>query len=118
MGSLQEPNNVSRVSRRGARVNRATRRSPPRRSRYARLEDDVRGFLEVRRDGIQVDDVARAAFTIVQSVNALAHEALVAPRDEPRGEALGDEAVTLIVGYLRAARPQGARRGGGLTEEP
>ncbi len=83
------------------------------------LESDVRGFLETRRDEIQVDDVARAAFTIVQSVNALAHEATVAPRAELRGEALVDEAVALIVGYLRAARaPVRASRGGGLAEEP
>jgi Tetracyclin repressor-like, C-terminal domain len=64
----------------------------------------VRRFLEARRDEIEVDDVARAAFTIVQSVNALAHEAMVAPRDDLHGEALVDEATALIVGYLRAPR--------------
>jgi AcrR family transcriptional regulator len=68
------------------------------------VEEDVRRFLEERRDEIAVDDPGRAAFTVVQAVNALAHEAMVAPRDELGESALLDEATALVLGYLGAGR--------------
>jgi AcrR family transcriptional regulator len=71
------------------------------------VEEDVRQFLEARRAEVRVEDLERAAFTLVQSVNALSHEAMVAPRDELGEAALVEEALSLVLGYLGAqARPE------------
>jgi hypothetical protein len=64
-------------------------------------EDEVRVFLEQRQGELDVLDLGRAAFTVVQAVNALAHESMVSPRDDLGDVALVDEATALVVRYLR-----------------
>ena len=72
---------------------------PSRRS----VEDAVASFLRARSVEIDVSDPRRAAFVIVQTVTALAHESIVGPRPDVDGETLIAEAIRMIVRYL--ARP-------------
>jgi len=68
------------------------------------VEDVVAAFLRARASEIDVSDPRRASVVIVQTVSALAHESIVAPRPELEGEALATEATRMIVGYLRGTR--------------
>jgi hypothetical protein len=67
------------------------------------VEDVVATFLRARASEIDVSDPGRAAVVIVQTVSALAHESIVAPRRELEGEALAMEVTRMIVGYLRTS---------------
>jgi AcrR family transcriptional regulator len=66
----------------------------------ALAEDLLAEFLRGRRAEIGVRNEAHAAFVIVQSVNALAHETFVSPRHGIDAEALIREATTLVSRYL------------------
>jgi AcrR family transcriptional regulator len=60
----------------------------------------IAAYIRRRADEVDVSDPDRAAVFIVQTVTALAHEAIVAPRNESEGEALALELGRMIGRYL------------------
>jgi AcrR family transcriptional regulator len=70
-----------------------------------RVEDAVATFLTARAAEVDVSDPRRAALVVVQTVTALAHESIAAPRREVEGETLIAEVTRMIVRYLARPRP-------------
>jgi hypothetical protein len=64
------------------------------------------GYLEARRDEIQVADLGLAAFVCGTAIEALAHNAVLHRPDmlsDRSAATLIDEATSLVVGYLQPA---------------
>lgn len=76
--------------------------------------DFLHGYLEAHRSEIDVPDLELAAFTLVTTIEAVTHSAVLHRPDilaDGRGEGLVDELARLVLGYLRVPGATAPRKG-------
>jgi AcrR family transcriptional regulator len=95
------------VHRQDPELHAAIEASHPRlaaRAQLAQVEAQVmataRSYLESHRTELVVDDLDRAAFLVVTTIEALTHEATFRRPDLLESEALADDITRLVLGYL------------------